>query len=146
MNRTIERAIVFFLITGTTYLAHERPDIFSDSNQFFKNLFGPDFLSLLGLIVTLTLAATTKLHSEINILEEKVEQEIFINTRKSIRNYSYLQIILLFFAFVILSIKGLSNANSLAASFCNLLCIHILIVNLWSLSDLTRMAFTIKPF
>ena len=122
------------------------PWVLSDSNELLFNfIVHGGFISLLGVIVTITLASAANLHIELNKMEERVNKRIFNDTRTSIKKSAYWLIVMLLFAIVLISVKSLICATEILESFVNGACLLIVFFSVLILIDLTQTAFAIEP-
>lgn len=121
------------------------PWVLSDQNRFLKDFVGSDLLSLLGVIVTITLASAASLHFELNRLEEAAGKCGFPRTRAAIRQSANWLIGLLLFALVLIVAKPLIGQGDVATSLVNGGALLIVLFNVLVLIDLTQIAFKIGP-
>ena len=84
MNKTVMRCIVICAVAVWIILSLAVPWVLADTNAFLKGFVNPKLLSLLGVIVTITLASAANLHIELNKIEEAAGKSAFVNTRVSI--------------------------------------------------------------
>ena len=81
MNKTVARCIVICAVAVWIILSLAVPWVLADTNAFLKGFVNPKLLSLLGVIVTITLASAANLHIELNKIEEAAGKSAFVNTR-----------------------------------------------------------------
>ena len=143
MNRTIAWTAIIGLATVLTSISVCRPELLSDGgNAFLKNFVNQELLSLLGVIVTITLASAASLHLELNKLQE-VTKERFVGARRAVKLSAYSLIGLFAVAFVLVVSKPLlAHGPSTSAAF-NSVAIVIFAFNIMVLLDLTRTIFRI---
>jgi uridylate kinase len=122
-----------------------RPFFLSDEgNNFLKGFTEHEFLPVLGVIVTITLASAASLHLEINKLEDAVGEQ-FGEARAAIRLSAYSLIGALAAAGVLVMAKGTAEPTQTTTAFFNSGAILILFFNIAILADLTAAVFGIPP-
>ena len=80
-----------------------------DTNPFLKGFVNHKLLSLLGVIVTITLASAANLHIELNKVAEAAGKSGFVNTRVSIKRSARWLIASLIVAVLVVLIKRWSH-------------------------------------
>jgi hypothetical protein len=105
---------------------------------------GGDILNLLGVIMTISLAVCTKLHSEINRLEATYKKIIYKKTRRSISLSVFSLVIIFLLSFALLATKGYFIENLFVQSIINLILTELVLLYVWILIDFIRMSFTIN--
>lgn len=136
---------LIFLFAMMMIVSWLQPSWLSDQNSFLLNFVNHELLAFLGVIVTITLASTASLHIELNRLEEGYN-EGFSEARSAIKAYAYLMIWLLFAAIGLVIVKPiLADGKSSLQAIINSLAIMIVVLNLLTLVDITRAAFSIPP-
>ncbi|WP_126421309.1 hypothetical protein [Asticcacaulis excentricus] len=145
MNRTI--AICSLLAWSAIWSAVVicAPWIFSDKNKFFEGFVNEQFLSFMGVIVTITLASAANLFIEMNKLEDKVDKPVFRKAKDGVKDSSYWLIALLIFSIVVVIVKPLVNTGERSQAIVNGAAITIIIMSVLILIDLTQSAFTLDP-
>jgi hypothetical protein len=119
------------------------PDFLSDDgNSFLKGFVNQELLSLLGVIVTITLASAGNLHLELNKLQDRAGRD-FPKTRKSVRMSAYSLIIIFAFGAALVIIKPLLGPTPRMTAMANSFAITIILFSLGVLFDLIRTTFSI---
>ncbi|MEJ0063962.1 MAG: hypothetical protein WDO70_12465 [Alphaproteobacteria bacterium] len=147
MNKTIARCVMIVAVGLWIAIAIFSPHLLGDSNTFLKGFVNQEFIGLLGVVVTITLASAANLHLELNKLEEKVNKAIFRNTRTSVRLSAYTMIWTMFFGLVLVVIKPLicGGDNESVSALINGGALLIVLSNIIILADLTQAIFKIEP-
>lgn len=142
MGRIISSAIIVVLIAMILWTRCYKPEIISDDNSFLKDFVNQELLSVLGVVVTITLASAASLHLELNRIED-VSGENFIEARRATKSYAYLLLLLFTLALGIVVFKPVvANTDSIEALL-NGFSILIVIMNIMALADLTTAVFEI---
>lgn len=122
-----------------------RPEWLSDDgNSFLKNFVTHELLSVLGVIVTITLASAANLHLEFNRMENDLG-ESFLDARNSIKAYAVMLILLFAVALMLTIAKPVLADTNVYSAFFNSGAILIIVLNLMALADLTMAVFAIPP-
>lgn len=119
-----------------------KPEWLSDSNSFLKGFVNQEMLSVLGVIVTITLASSANLHLELNRIEDKTGEH-FPEARYANKAYAYLLIFLFFCALLLASTKPIIATNEKLQAAFNGAAIWMIILNILALLDLTSAVFAI---
>lgn len=119
------------------------PYLLSDQgNAFLKGFVNQELLSLLGVIVTITLASAGNLHLELNKLQDRSKLP-FSRTRTAIRRSAYSLILIFASAGVLVVVKPLVGYDMRATAACNSVAIVLVLFSLFVLTDLTRTTLAI---
>ncbi len=119
------------------------PYFLSDSgNPFLRGFVNQELLSLLGVIVTITLASAANLHLEINKLQDLTGSE-FPRTRKAIRYSAYSLIVIFGIAGLLVILKPILGPEVRITAACNSVAIVLVLFSLFVLADLTRTILSI---
>jgi hypothetical protein len=145
MNKTIAicSLLAWIAIWVTSTIA--APWVLSDKNSFFDRFVNEQFLSFMGVIVTITLASAANLFMEMNKLEDKVDKPVFRKAKDGVRDSSYWLVSLLVASIVLVIAKPLFNTGERAQAICNGFAVTILIMSILILVDLTQSAFMLDP-
>lgn len=119
-----------------------KPEWLSDRNSFLKGFVNHEMLSVLGVIVTITLASSANLHLELNRIEDRTE-ESFPEARFANKSYAYLLIFLFFFSLVLVFFKPIIAYNEHIQAAFNGAAMWIIMLNILALLDLTSAVFAI---
>ena len=118
------------------------PWVLADTNPFLKGFVNHKLLSLLGVIVTITLASAANLHIELNKIEEAAGKSAFVNTRVSIKRSVRWLIASLIVAVLVVLIKPLVAPDPVvhqtAASLLNGAALLTILADILALIDLTQ--------
>lgn len=118
------------------------PDILSDKNEFLKSFTSDYVLSVIGLILSVTLASCTNIHFRLNEIENSSGRS-FPETKKLIKKSAYSLIFLFGFAFACLFIKSVWIDVEWMQVICNSIMISILFFYGAVISDITATVFAI---
>ena len=145
MNKTIALCsmicwIAFWLIVTTV-----KPNILSDDNRFLREFVNQNFLSFMGVVVTITLASAGNLYIELNKLEDRADQSVFTRTKRDVRHSAFALIWALVAALVLVTIKPVVDADGHMMAFMNGLALTIILFSILVLIDLTKAAFNLDP-
>lgn len=121
------------------------PEILSDQNSFFEEFVNHEFLSFMGLLVTITLVSATNLFIELHKLEAKFGVGSFKKTRKDVRQSAVVLIYFLIISILIVVIKPLWSFSELCTSLINSSALFLLIASCMMLLDITNAAFRVAP-
>ena len=142
MNKTVARCIVICAVAVWIILSLAVPWVLADTNPFLKGFVNHKLLSLLGVIVTITLASAANLHIELNKIEEAAGKSAFVNTRVSIKRSARWLIASLIVAVLVVLIKPLVAPDPVvhqtAASLLNGAALLIILADILVLIDLTQ--------
>jgi uncharacterized membrane protein YhaH (DUF805 family) len=142
MNKTVARCIVICAVAVWIVLSLAVPWVLADTNPFLEGFVNHKLLSVLGVIVTITLASAANLHIELNKIEEAAGKSAFVNTRGSIKRSARWLIASLIVAVLVVLIKPLVAANPVvhqtAASLLNGAALLIILADILVLIDLTQ--------
>jgi hypothetical protein len=104
-----------------------------------------EFQSLVGAVVTMTLASATHIHIALKKAEARAGEAFPENTRRKARLSAFSLIRLMFFAVVIVMAKPLLPAEPSSSSFVNGAAVLVVLFGILILVDLTKLAFSIDP-
>ena len=145
MNRTIAICALLAWAAAWAALVAAAPWTISDQNRFLKGFVNEQFLSFMGVVVTITLASAANLYIELNKLEDKIGQQVFIKTKADVRTSAYFLIGTLIASIVTVIMKPLLDCGPRAEAGVNGVAITILILSIMVLIDLTQAAFNLDP-
>ena len=119
------------------------PYLLSDvGNKFLAGFVNQELLSLLGVVVTITLASAGNLHLELNKLQDRTKLP-FNRTRKAIKLSAYSLIAIFMIAGALVVIKPMLGPDMRATAACNSIAVVLIFFSLFVLIDLTRTVFAI---
>jgi len=113
-----------------------------NGNSFLRDFVNQNLLSLLGVIVTITLASAGNLHLELNKLQDRCKLN-FRRTRRSIKLSSYSLILIFAVSCALVIIKPMLGKDMRATAACNSIAIVLIMFSLFVLIDITRTIFSI---
>lgn len=145
VNRTIAVcALIAWAALWLTLIA-AAPWTLSDQNDFLKGFVNEEFLSFMGVVVTITLASAANLYIEMNKLEDRANRAVFIQSKRDVRHSAYFLIGTLVAAIVTVILKPLLDCGERSQAAVNGVAVTILIVSVMTLIDLTQTAFALDP-
>lgn len=121
------------------------PQLLSDKNAFLAGFVNQEFLSFMGVVVTITLASAANLYIELNKLEDRIDAALFRGTKADIRHSAYTLIGTLVASIVVVVVKPLIVSTDRAMALVNGVGLTILLVAILILIDLTQAAFGLDP-
>ena len=142
MTRILSIAGLIILTIAIGLISCAHPQWISDQNDFLKGFVNHELLSVLGVIVTITLASAASLHLELNRLEDSTS-EGFDEARLATKAYAYLLIGLFGLALALVILKPLLATNDHLEALFNGVAILIIALNILAWIDLTSAVFAI---
>lgn len=126
------------------------PHWINDKNNFLFNFVNHEFLSLLGVIVSLTIASTGQLHLSLNELEREAGKRFLFKTRSNVKTSAYCLIILFVAALFLVVLKGAlfnepSDWKDTAFAFINGSAIMIVLWSSLILASIIQIIFRVEP-
>ena len=89
MTRSIAICTLIAAIAVVLICAIYNPSYLSDQNEFLHHFVNQELLTLLGIIMTITLASAASLHLEFNKIEERYKKRGLSNTRRGVAQGAY---------------------------------------------------------
>lgn len=143
MNRTIAWVAILGTLTVLLTVSACAPYLLSDDgNAFLKGFVNQELLSLLGVVVTITLASAGNLHLELNKLQDMTGKP-FARTRQAVRLSAYSLIVIFVLACVLVVVKPTLGTDMRATATCNSIAIVLIVFSIFVLTDLTRTILAI---
>src|SRR5262245_19090876 len=105
------------------------PHWLSDKNDFLHHFVNHELLSLLGIIMTITLASAANLHLELNKIEERFRRRGLTKTRQSVVQDSFFLIALFIVSIVLVVLKPLIGPSPVGEAILNGLALVIVLSN-----------------
>ena len=145
MSRIIAILATVALLAAVIATSRYQPSWLSDAgNPLVRDFFGSQMLSVLGVIVTITLASAANLHLELNRLEDASDSdESFPEARSATKSYAYLLIGLFAAAVALVILKPLLGMGASGEALFNGLGVFVVFLNVLALADLTSAVFQI---
>ena len=147
MNSTI--AVVFLIawvaITLTSVMVIPGP--LSDKNTFLQGFVTHEFLSFMGVIVTITLASAANLFVEMNKIEDRHNKDIFSSSKKDVQDSAYALVGALIASLTVVVAKPwFSNAwAERGQAGVNCAALGIVAFSIMIMIDLIQAAFKLDP-
>lgn len=143
MNRTVAICALLVWVALWVALTAAAPWTLSDHNTFMKGFVNEQFLSFMGVIVTITLASAANLFVEVNKLEDRVDRPIFGSTKRHLKDSAFALIWSLVAAVVLVVAKPLVICGERTQAAVNGGALTVIIVSIMILTDLTQAAFAL---
>lgn len=145
----MNRVVSWFIMTASPVLllaiSFACPVWLSDHNKFLKEFVGSDMLSLLGVVVTITLASIANVHFELNKIEEANKKTGFRKSRAELKQSANWLIASLPMSLALVVVKPWVCGNEVYESLANSFALLIVLFDILMLIDVTKMAFIITP-
>lgn len=122
-----------------------RPSVISDSNAFLMNFVNHEYLSFMGILVTITLASAANIHIELNRYDEVLGKSGFERTRSDLRHSAIALIVALCFSLATVIIKPLGPATPEWQATLNGFALLTIAFSILIVADLTMAAFDLRP-
>ena len=119
------------------------PWLLSDHNAFLKGFVNHEFLSFMGVVVTITLASAANLFIELNKLEDRLDTDAFTRTKGDVRSSAFCLVGALAAAILLVVLKPLVAVNEHIESVANSVALGIILFSVLILVDLTQAAFNL---
>jgi len=145
VNSTI--AIVTLILWGAIVIALSAfaPTPLSDANDFLKGFVNHEFLSFMGVVVTITLASAGNLYVEMNKLEDRYDLEIFKRSKKGVKDSAYALVGALVGALLIVLVKPWIPFSEHGEALMNGAALGVILFSIMILIDLLQAAFNLDP-
>lgn len=145
MNSTI--AIILLISWTAISLSASAfvPSLFSDKNAFLKGFVTHEFVSFMGVLVTITLASAANLYVELNKLEDRRPGLVFKASKKHVRDSAYALIGSLVVSLVVVVAKPWIGSGQNGQSLFNCFALGVIGFAVMILIDLTQAAFDLDP-
>lgn len=139
-------ARIFFLsIVTLAMISAFKPEFLSDNNTFLSHFVNHEYLALLGIFVTITLASVANIHFEFNRIEDVLRRRALKKTREKV-NCSALSLIVVFgIALVVVVAKPLLGACDLTQALVNSIALSTIMFNILVMADITMLIQKIPP-
>lgn len=145
MSKAVSSCILVVSIGLWLALSFLRPELLGVGNTFLQDFLDTDFINLMGVLVTITLASTANIHIELRKMENIAGREFLTETRRRVR-ISAFALLWLFVASVVAVVgKPLVPQTDEAISLMNGLSLIILIIGILVIADITKLAFRVSP-
>ncbi|MEN5364355.1 hypothetical protein [Brevundimonas intermedia] len=146
MNSTI--AVIGLIIWAAISLTMivVAPGPLSDDNGFLLGFVNHEFLSFMGVVVTITLASAANLFVEMNKLEDRHDREIFPEAKVDVRDSAYALVGALIASVVIVVAKPwLSPFGDRGETAANCAALAVMAFAIFIMIDLVQAAFNLDP-
>lgn len=116
-------------------------------NQFMRDFASFNFLSLLAVILTVTLASVANIHLAINriiskhLLGNMDQIQIAESVKSEIKSNAWTIFISFFVAVFVLFVSGLNKNDQLVTAICNASLLWLLLLNLMCILDIYRVIY-----
>jgi hypothetical protein len=147
MSKSASFSLLIAVATILIVVVIVEPEWLSDKKAFVKDFMSKDILSVLGIILTITLASAAQLHLEFNKIEETAGKRFLLNSRRKVHQAAYALIFTFVFAVILLVVKPIvcDPFSDRSQAALNAIGIFTLWMNVLILIELTQAAFSIMP-
>lgn len=145
MNKIVAACSFVCLTTSVALLTVLKPLVLSDKNDFLKGFVNHEYLSFMGVLVTITLASAANIHIELNRYDEALGRSAFEKTRTGLRHSAFALIAALCVALVTVILKPLGPDALEWQSALNGMAILTIAFSILIVADLTMAAFDLRP-
>ena len=122
-----------------------QPVYLDDNNIFLKDFVGSNFLSVMGVLVTITLASAANLHIELRKMEAAAGKDFLSGTRGRVKLSAFSLIWLLGLSILAVFLKPILPQASISLALINGFCLLLLLFGVLVIADLTKLAFRVSP-
>lgn len=146
MNSSI--AVIGLIVWGaiSVGMTAVSPVPLSDKNAFLAGFVTHEFLSFMGVVVTITLASAANLFVEMNKLEDRHDREIFPEAKCDVRDSAYALVGALVASVVVVVVKPwLSPLGDRGETAANCAALAIMAFSIFIMIDLVQAAFNLDP-
>ncbi len=141
----IDHRMIFILLSIFLYMAsYYSPDALGDSNEFLKEFVGSPFLSVLGFITAVTMAAVISVHLHLNDLADKTNIN-FDRVKKALSKSLTSLIVIYVVALVIVIFKQALPEDETWKAFSNSSAVILILFDLSVMLDISRTVLKIPP-
>lgn len=151
MTRTFAYCCLVAMVAAVVCVAAFNPSWINDKNTFLAAFVNHEFLALLGVIVSITLASMGQLHLTLNEIEKSAKERFLFRIRRNVKSSAYALIFLFLVGFVIVILKGTIVApngdgkDHPAIAFLNGFAIVVVVWTLMILASIMQVVFAITP-
>jgi hypothetical protein len=136
--------ILWAAISGAAIIVLPGP--LSDDNAFLKGFVNHEFLSFMGVVVTITLASAANLFVELNKLEDRHDKDLFPRSKADVRDSAYALVGALIAAVCIVTTKPwLALLGERGETLANCLALGAIGFSIMIMIDLLQAAFNLDP-
>lgn len=122
-----------------------KPSILSDENDFLKGFINHEYLSFMGVLVTITLASAANIHIELNRYDEALGRSGFERTRANLRHSAFALIAALSLSLANVILKPLGPVTAEWQAAMNGFALLTIAFSILIVADLTMAAFDLRP-
>ena len=122
-----------------------RPAAIGDGNRFLREFVNHELLTILGVILSITLASISNIHLYLNRLEERANMRTFQSARRELVQAACWLIGLFILAVLLVLIKPAVTASEIGTATFNAGALAVLAFYILILLDVTIAVFEIKP-
>lgn len=143
MSKSISWTLFISIAAALLAISICEPKHLSDQNPFLKGFVNHEFLSFMGILVTITLTTAATIHIALTNKEERQSREIFPKTKASVRKSATSLLWALASSVVIVVVKPNVNNGEVSAAIMNSLCLLVILWSLLILADISKLAFKV---
>lgn len=136
---TLAMAAMFVIAASMSF-----PALLGDENAFMKSFIGAEYLNLLGVMLTITLASVGPLYLQLRRLESKIGNRVlFSESRSRVKQAAYCLVFLFAAGVSLVVLKPIFLNDPISGSLFNGACLLILLWYLLILCSLTDAFFAL---
>ncbi|NEX45224.1 hypothetical protein [Pseudotabrizicola algicola] len=141
MNKYYLHLVYWTTVFSMVLLSFGRPKVLGSENSFLQGFVNHEFLSFMGVIVTITLATATNTHIELRKKEATAGEEFLRGTRAAVKKSAYSLIWLLVVAVAIVVTKPIMATSEVTVSLFNSAAVATVLWGAFVIYDLAKLAF-----
>ena len=146
MSRTLAYLSILICTSALVVISICAPSHLSNQNAFLSDFVGPQFLSILGVILAITLASVANLHLAFNRIEEVHKKRgAFIKSRQNLKKAASWLIGLFIAGTAVVVVKPIAAHSDVSEALFNSASLIILLCHILILISLTELVFKIEP-
>lgn len=121
------------------------PEALSDEHTFLESFVGVNFLSFMGIILTITIASLSQLHFSLNAFEERLKVKLPERVRKEIWSNVRWLLSIFAFSFAIVIAKPFFGGDAGSQTIFNGAALIVVGLYFLILSDIASSVFLLEP-
>lgn len=140
MNKNIPRITIVAIMSALLTISFYFPFVLSDKNKFLNSFTNGSYLSVMGTVVSITVASCSNIYLRLGQLEVDGKGP-FPGTKRALQKSAFSLIVIFAGAFFILIIKGAVGSSDRVGAFSNSVLIGGMFFFCSVLFDISRTAF-----
>jgi hypothetical protein len=139
----VSAALLLVLAGALAYISWEHTAYLSDKNSFLEDFLDSDFLSFLGLVLTISVASMAQLNLTLTGFEKENDGLDLSDVKAEIRNTAACLIALFVLALILVLLKPIAAVTDFEQAVFNSLAVLLIGVYLAILTDVTLAVFSL---